>query len=430
MYNILDLRHFILGVDTKVPLKNGYMTTQINFDNAATTPPFISVMKKINEFAPWYSSIHRGTGYKSKFSTQIYEFCRKVVAQFVNADLQTQDVIFVKNTTEAINKLSYLLKNDDNKDIILCSAMEHHSNDLPWRDKFTVIYIDLDKNGRISLTDFEDKLKKYEGRIKLVTVTGASNVTGYVNPIYEMAELTHKYGSKILIDGAQLIPHRGLDMNPSSINCNIDFLAFSAHKMYAPFGAGVLIGPKALFKNTISEQTGGGTVKIVTPNKVIWDESPENQEAGTPNLIGVIALCEAINTLNLIGMKKIDSYENSLKKYTIEKMSLIKDIEIYSKLDNLNPGVGIIPFNIKGIPHEVTASLLSDYFGIAVRNGCFCAHPYVERLLDVSEDELEKMIKNPSANKRGIVRISFGLYNNYREIDVLVNALNYIIKTK
>ena len=207
-------RDQVVGLDTKVPLGNGMMATAINFDNAATTPPFKAVIKNICNFAPWYSSIHRESGYKSQLSSHIYELARYKVASFVKASPTVHDVIFVRNTTEAINKLAYRLWDANNKQVILCSDMEHHSNDLPWRDKFHVDYICIDGKGRLMLDDLEDKLKKYRGKVALVTITGASNVTGHINPIHKIAEMTHSHGAKILVDGAQLVPHAPIDMRP------------------------------------------------------------------------------------------------------------------------------------------------------------------------------------------------------------------------
>lgn len=431
-YNInpFYFRNLVVGVNYKVPLNNGDLAQYINFDNAATTPAFLSVMNKINRFAPWYSSIHRGSGYKSKVSTDIYDICRVMVTNFVKADLEKDRVIFVKNTTEAINKLSYLLSGNKEKDVIISTFMEHHSNDLPWRNKFKIVYVNVDKDGKLCMEDLEYKLKEYEGRVQLVAITGASNVTGYVNPVHKVAKLSHKYGAKILVDGAQLIPHMSFTMKPHCSPDHIDFLAFSAHKMYAPFGSGVLIGPKEVFDNTISEQVGGGTIKIVTPKEIIWSNSPENQEAGTPNLMGALALSASINTLNFLGMDNIHKYEDSMKKYTLYKLSKIKDIEIYCKENSLENNVSIIPFNIRGLHHETVAKALSDQWAIGVRSGCFCAHPYVEKLLKMSDEEIQYMIKNPDKPKPGMVRLSFGLYNNFREIDILIEALKYIVNNK
>lgn len=431
--NNKNLKSLVVGANCIVPLINGTSTYYINFDNAATTPPFLAVMDKLNKFAPWYSSIHRGTGYKSKLSTDMYNLCRTMVANFVKADLNKDEVLFVKNTTEGINKLSYLLKEDkssESKDTVLCTFMEHHSNDLPWRNKFNVVYIEVDEYGKLSMNDLEDKLKKYKGRIKLVAVSGASNVTGYINPVHRIASLAHENGAKILVDGAQLIPHVPFTMKPHHSSGHIDFLAFSAHKMYAPFGCGALIGPKDFFSNNISEQVGGGTIKIVTPEEIAWADSPDNQEAGTPNLMGALALCASIDVLTSVGMDTIYKHEDTLKKYALSKLLNIKDVQIYCKKDDYENTVSIIPFNIKGLYHEDVAEALSNHWGIGVRSGCFCAHPYVEKLLNVPKNEIEHMVRHPDNPKKGIVRVSFGLYNTFKEIDIFINAIKYIVKNK
>lgn len=429
LYN-KNVRNEICGINSKIRLENGQVVPVINFDNAATTPPFNCVIKILNKFAPFYSSIHRGTGFKSNISTNLYEISRKIILKFVNSDEKYNSVIYTKNTTESINMLSNVLYNiRDNKDIILSTCMEHHSNDLPWR-KFNVKYVNIDQYGKLCLDDLENKLIKYKNRIKLVTVAGASNVTGYINEIYKIAILAHKYGTKILVDGAQLIPHVPFDMKPITSPKHIDFLAFSAHKMYAPFGIGVLIGPRQVFENTLPDYKGGGTVKVVTSDQVIYDSTPNKNEAGTPNIMGAIALCESIALLNKIGMKKIYTHEKNLINYLISNMCKIKDIKIYSSTDLNIDRVSIVPFNIKGIEHDMTGNILSREFGISVRSGCFCAQPYVQRLLKASPHEIEESIKNPNKKRRGMVRISLGLYNNYYELDKFLNSLNCIVNNK
>lgn len=423
-----NYRHLVVGADTKIPLKNGQLATAINFDNAASTPPFVSVMEEIVKFSTMYSSIHRGTGYKSQFSSQLFEEARSIVIKFVNADPLHDTVIFVKNTTEAINKLSYRLWEGKKKSVILSTCMEHHSNDLPWRNKFQVDYVQTDPYGKLSLEDLESKLIKHKGNVKLVTVTGASNVTGYVNPIHKIAELAHRYRAKILVDGAQLVPHTAINMKPENPLHQIDYLAFSAHKMYAPFGIGVLIGPKETFRQGISEIVGGGTAETVTHDWVVWDDPPHKEEAGSPNVMGVVALVAAIKTLTTIGMRNIDHYENQLTNYANSKLKSIPGLTLYSQTALGEPRIGVIPFNIKGIAHERVATILSNQAGIAVRTGCFCAQPYIQRLLSISPKQMEFYRTSVDAPRPGIVRISFGLYNDYGEIDVLTQLLERIIK--
>ena len=421
-------RHLVVGAETKIPLQNGQFSSAINFDNAASTPPFVSVMDDINSFSSMYSSIHRGTGYKSQFSSKLFEEARSIVMKFVNADPHQDTVVFVKNTTEAINKLSYRLWERNKRSVILSTCMEHHSNDLPWRNKFQVDYVQTDSLGKLSLEDLERKLIKHKGKVKLVTVTGASNVTGYVNPIHKIAELAHRYRAKILIDGAQLVPHHPVNMRPSNPLQHIDYLAFSAHKMYAPFGIGVLIGPQETFQQGVSELVGGGTAEIVTHDWVVWEPPPHKEEAGSPNVMGVVALVAAIKTLTAIGMKNIDQYENQLTNYANLKLQSIPGLTLYSQTSLGEPRIGVIPFNIKGIAHEQVATILSNEAGIAVRTGCFCTQPYIQRLLSISPRQMEFFKQSTNAPRPGVVRVSFGLYNDFSEINVLTQILERISK--
>src|SRR5665648_242523 len=301
-----NYRHLVVGSDIKIPLHNGQLTTAINFDNAASTPPFVSVVEEIVNFSTMYSSIHRGTGYKSQYSSQLFEEARSIVMEFVKADPLQDTVIFVKNTTEAINKLSYRLWEGNQQSVILSTCMEHHSNDLPWRNKFQVDYVQTDPYGKLSLEDLESKLIKHKGNVRLVTVTGASNVTGYVNPIHKIAELAHRYRAKM-------------------------------------------------------------------------------------------------------------------------RLQSIPGLTLYSQTTLGEPRIGVIPFNIKGIAHERVATILSNEAGIAVRSGCFCTQPYIQKLLGISSKQMEFYRRSVNAPRPGIVRISFGLYNDFAEIDMLIQLLERII---
>lgn len=421
-------RELIYGLNTSVPILNGEMVQYINFDNAATTPPFTSVLDGTINFAKMYSSVHRGTGYKSIYSSYIYEEARKIILDFVNGSFDNHEVIFVKNTTEGINKLSYRLKDEIKDGIVLSTTMEHHSNDLPWR-KYKMEYVNVDSSGRLSIEDLEYKLKKHNGHIKLVTVAGASNVTGYINPIYEIAKLTHKYGGKLLVDGAQLIPHSPVNMKHYNSSEHIDYLVFSAHKMYAPFGIGVLIGPKEVFQRGAPEYVGGGTVKLVTHDTIIWDDPPYKDEAGTPNLFGVVALIYSIITLQSLGMENIDFYEKKLTYYGLDELKKLPNIIIYCDND-INNKVSIIPFNIEGIHHEMLAYILAKERGIGIRSGCFCAQPYVQKLLKIPPNDMEKYKNNLKLPRPGMVRISFGLYNNYDELNILLELLKDIASNR
>jgi len=432
MHNIKDslyLRDLVVGADTQIPLGNGEYVPAINFDNAATTPPFFSVLREITNFAPWYSSIHRGNGYKSVRSSKVYEDGREIIKKFVNADSR-DIVIYTKNTTESINMLSYILFQKDKAQVVLSTDMEHLANDLPWRDKFKVLYAGTDEHGMLLLDDLESKLLTYAGKVKLVTVTGASNVTGHINPIYKIATLAHKYGAKILVDGAQLVPHATINMKPYDSPEHIDYLAFSAHKMYAPFGTGVLIGPQETFSGVEPVYKGGGDVRLVSREFIEWSNSPAKDEAGTPNILGVVALISAINTINTVGMNVICKYEKQLTNYLIEGLRNIQGVKIYGHRDQNDERVSLISFNVEGLYHHLLAKMLSLEAGIAVRSGLFCAHPYAEKLLNLSKEDLDYYHKHHDIALPGLVRASLGLYNQYHEIDIFLSNLDKIIKNK
>ncbi len=259
--------------------------------------PLIDVIQALERFMPYYASVHRGTGFKSRLSTEAYDRAHAIVARFFGADPQTQAVAFGKNTTEAINKLSYRLPVNAGH-VIISTQLEHHSDDLPWRRAAEVVHVRATADGRLDEDDFDSQLERHAGRIALVAISGASNVTGFIQPIHALARKAHDAGSRILVDAAQLAPHRAIDMRPDDDPEHLDFLAISAHKMYAPYGTGALIGPRDLFLASPPEYRGGGTIDVVTLDDVVWAGLPDREEAGSPNVVGAVALAAAIQTLD------------------------------------------------------------------------------------------------------------------------------------
>ena len=221
-----------------------------------------SVVEAVNSFLPYYSSVHRGAGFKSRVSTTAYDEAHDTIADFVGADRRRNTVIFGKNTTEAINKLAYRFPVADTS-VVLSTEMEHHSNDLPWRARARVVRARVTDDGRLDEDDVDRLLAAYGRRVALLTVSGASNVTGLVQPIHRLARKAHAVGARILVDAAQLAPHRRIDVKPDDDPEHLDYVAISAHKMYAPFGTGALIGDRDTFLNGVPEYQGGGTVEIV-----------------------------------------------------------------------------------------------------------------------------------------------------------------------
>lgn len=427
-----DFSNLCIGNDVKVPTLSGEQKRYVNLDNAASTPPFKYVVKQMERFLPYYSSVHRGTGYKSQLSTHYYEEARKVVLEFLGANEQQHTCIFGKNTTEAINKLAHRFPFTPDKDIVLVSSLEHHSNDLPWRKVAKTVHIKLTPDGRLDERDFEEKLTLYGNKVALVAISGASNVTGFLPPIHQIAEKAHRAGAMFFVDAAQLAPHRKIDMLPLDHPAHIDFVALSAHKMYAPFGTGALVGRKDIFAQGSPDMVGGGTVEIVTLDDVVWTIPPEKDEAGSPNVLGAIALAASIRQLQEIGMDKIAKHEAILTRYTLAQLKKLPNVQIFGDTneDETHNRLGVIPFNIKGVSHFLVAAILGHEYAIGVRNGCFCAHPYILHLLGLKEEQARKVRKNILANDRrevpGLVRISFGIYNTTEDIDRLTEALEDI----
>ncbi len=429
--DLSEVRRRIVGIDQQVPVLDGSLRPYINFDNAASTPTLKDVLDTVNEFMHWYSSVHRGTGFKSKVATQAYDDARRIVADFVGANLHDHTVIFGKNTTDAINKLSYRLPLQKD-DVVLVSLLEHHSNDLPWRAQAHVEHVKADELGRLDVADLDRLLGVYKGHVKLVAITGASNVTGHLPDIHAIARKAHAAGAEILIDCAQLAPHRRVSMGDLSDPEHLDYVSISAHKMYAPFGTGALIGRKDTFEQGEPEYRGGGTIEIVTVDNVEWSGAPERDEAGSPNVVGAVALAATIKALNTIGMDVIADHEAELTVYALEQLKPIEQLEIYGETDvaTVRNRLGVIPLNVKGMSHFLAAAILGTEYGVGVRNGCFCAHPYLLHLMHLSPEESNRVRHDILSNNRhdmpGLVRISFGMYNTAAEVDVVVDALRHI----
>ena len=426
-----NMRNRIVGMDKLVPLLDGRMVAYVNLDNAASTPPLLDVMDAVERFMPYYSSVHRGTGFKSRLSTVAYDQAHEIIAEFVGANPETNAVIFGKNTTEAINKLSYRLPLAEDA-VVITTQMEHHSNDLPWRRRAKVVHCIATADGRLDETDFDRLLALYEGQIGLVAITGASNVSGFIQPIHRLARKAHAAGARILIDAAQLAPHRQVDMKDDDDPEHLDFVTISAHKMYAPFGTGALIGPKDIFLEGPPEYPGGGTVDIVTLDEVHWAGMPDRDEAGSPNVVGAVAMAAAAKALVEVGMDKIAEHEEELITYALQELGRIPGLRIYGVTDpaQAHEKVGAIPFNLEGVSHFLVAAILGYEGGIGVRSGCFCAHPYVVHLLQLDEETAgswrDQMLQGDKSEMPGMVRASFGCYNNIEDIDRLVEMLERI----
>jgi len=410
------VRKMIYGLDAPVTLDNGTKAPAVNLDNAATTPPFKQVVEEIDEQLLYYGSIGRGKGQKSEHSTDVYISGRDCIKNFLGAGSDDYTVLYTQNTTDGLNKLaSALIESPD--DMVITTRMEHHANDLPWRERCQTLYADVDSQGRLIVKDIARLLEANKGKVKYVCVTAASNVTGYVNDIHRIAKLAHRYDAKIVVDGAQMVSHRAVNMLGDRPEENIDFFAFSAHKLYSPFGGGAVVGLKAALDKHIPQFYGGGMVDAVYDAGACYTISPDSYEAGSPNYPGVVGMLKSIEILQSIGFGYIKRVEQFLMRRTLAGLKKLPGVILYGDCEKIADRVGVISFNLQGIPPKVVAEYLAGKHAIAVRHAAFCAHPYVRRL--TGESEKNKDCHPPV----GMVRVSFGIYTNEADVDIFLAAI-------
>ena len=405
----------LLGRDTEVSCADGRVRRYVNLDYAASTAPLAEVWAAVEAFMPWYSSVHRGSGVKSQVATEAFEGARAVVAEFAGAR-DDDAVVFVRNTTEAINVLAAALPAGAR---VLSSPVEHHANMLPWRRHDVRLLPFTDSAD--ALCEAAERALRAE-RIDLVAVTGASNVTGEVWPLARLAAIAHEHGARLFADAAQLAPHRPVDMAASGI----DYLALSGHKLYAPFGAGALIGDAASLGGSAPLLQGGGAIELVTLDDVVWAGAPERHEAGSPNVVGVVALAAACRKLMALGMDAVARHERVLAQHLRDGLAKVPGLELLALWDDADR-VGVAAFNLDGYRHPLLAAILSAEHGIGVRHGCFCAHPLMARLLGTADSEIARLGDELRAGRRpplpGAVRASIGLGTTAEDVDLLTDAL-------
>jgi selenocysteine lyase/cysteine desulfurase len=413
----------LIGAETRVPLVTGGTKRYVNLDYAASAPALQRVHDAVEELLGWYSSVHRGAGFKSRASTAAYEGARESIRRFVNGR-DDDAVIITRNTTDSINLLSGTLPEGTH---VVAFAGEHHANLLPWR-RIGVRYLPVPESPSDLLERLAttlDDLPHCEDP-HLVAVTGASNVTGEIWPIAEIATVAHERGARVLVDAAQLAPHAPIDMQRDGI----DYLALSGHKLYAPYGAGALIGERDWLSAGDPFLRGGGAVKLVTVDETLWADLPDRQEAGSPNVIGAVALGVACDTLREAGMDRIAAEEAELLAHARQTLAAVDGFEHYRVWPASDPRVGLLTFNLRGVPYDLLAAILSAEHGIGIRHGCFCAHPLMMRLLRVDDAEVHRLLDETRAGHHerlpGAARMSLGLGTTRADIDVFADALRAI----
>ena len=377
----------------------------IYFDNAATTQkPKVVINSLVDYYSTINSNIHRGVHHLSQLATEAYENARIALTSFINAT-ETAEVVFTRGTTEAINLVAYSFGERFIKlgDEVLISAMEHHSNIVPWqmmceKHGATLKVIPINENGELDFAIFQTMLSE---KVKIVAITHVSNALGTVNPIEEIIKLAHSYNAAVLIDGAQATAHIKVDVQ--ALDC--DFYCLSAHKMYGPTGIGALYGKRSWLDEMPPYQGGGDMIDKVTFAKTTYAALPLKFEAGTQNIADAIAFVEAIKYINAIGIDNIANYEHELLQYATEKLIRLDGMKIYGTAANKS---AIVSFILDKI-HPYDMGTILDKLGIAVRTGHHCTQPLMD------------YFKIP-----GTVRASFAFYNTKDEIDTFVEGVKTV----
>ncbi|MEU2041112.1 aminotransferase class V-fold PLP-dependent enzyme [Nocardia niwae] len=389
----------VSGDELLVPLVQGGTATYANFDYAASAPALTQVTDRVQQLLPFYASVHRGAGYASRISTECYEAARGSVSRFLDA-ADDQVVVFTRNTTDSLNLLASCVPGDT---VVL--DIEHHANFLPWT-----------RQGR-RVVQAADTVEETIGRLvaelcsrpaALLAVTGASNVTGEVLPLERLATIAHQCGARILVDAAQLAPHRRISL----CDTGIDYLAFSGHKLYAPFGAGVLVGKRDWLDAARPYLAGGGAVREVRTDEAEWALAPQRHEAGSPNVLGAAALAAACDALCAIDAETLAAHEHRLADRLRDGLAAIPGVQLLRIWTDGLDSVGIVAFTLDAFAPGHVAAYLSAEHGIGVRDGRFCAHPLLTRLgLD------------------GALRASIGLGTTSADVDRLIEAVATLVAT-
>ena len=387
--------------------RNVYGKQLVYLDNAATTQKPRQVVEAIvDEYYNANANVHRGVHYLSQIATDMHEAARETVRKFINAR-STAEIVFTRGTTESINLVvsSFCDEFMQPGDEVIVSAMEHHSNIVPWQLQaakrgIAIRVIPISDNGEI---DMEAYKRLFTDRTRIVSVTHVSNVLGTINPVKEMTSIAHSHNVPIMIDGAQGAPHLNVDVQ--DLDC--DFYAFSGHKMYGPTGVGVLYGKEDWLDKMPPYQGGGEMIESVTWDKTVFERLPFKFEAGTPDYVATNALSKAIDFITAVGIDNIAKHEHELTQYAMQQLQTIDRLTIYGTSEHKD---AVVSFNV-GTIHHLDIGTLLDRLGIAVRTGHHCAEPLMHRY-----------------GIQGTVRASFAMYNTKEEIDILVDGIKRVAK--
>ncbi|WP_030831472.1 aminotransferase class V-fold PLP-dependent enzyme [Streptomyces hygroscopicus] len=420
----------VLGSDVLVPLVTGGEVTYAALDYAASAPALRRVWDDIAAYAPYYGSVHRGAGYLSQLSTDLFENSRKDVAAFLGCREDDQ-VVFTRSTTDSLNLLAAVAPRGTE---VFVFETEHHASLLPWeqREDVTVRYLSAPRSPRQAVRTLQTALAGRGEGPALVCVTGASNVTGELWPVRELAAAAHAHGARIVLDAAQLAPHHPVDIAAA----DVDWVAFSGHKLYAPFGAGVLAGRADWLRAARPYLAGGGASRKVTRRDdggvdVEWHTTAARHEAGSPNVIGVYAIASACKALTEAGFEGLVARERQLIATVREGLAEVPEVRVLSLFGDDAPRVGVLSFVVDGWNSSHFAAALSAEYGIGVRDGLFCAHPLVRTLLGSEPDEPGECgapEAAPGERSLNAIRVSFGAGTPDEHVERFVRAVKELVR--
>lgn len=417
----------VLGEDVTVPLVTGGEVTYAALDYAASAPALQRVWDDVAAYAPYYGSVHRGAGYLSQLSTDLFESSRVTVAEFLGCREDDQ-VIFTRSTTDSLNLLAAAVPADCQ---VFVFETEHHASLLPWRDA-RVTYLNAPRTPAQAVATLERALADRDPYgPALVCVTGASNVTGELWPVKELAAAAHAHGARIVLDAAQLAPHHPVDI----AELDVDWVAFSGHKLYAPFGSGVLAGRSDWLRDAEPYLAGGGASRKVARRTgggvdVEWHTTAARHEAGSPNVIGVYSIASACKALTEAGFDSLVAREQQLVSEVRAGLAEVPEVKVLSLFGDDAPRVGVISFVVEGWNSSHFAAALSAEYGIGVRDGLFCAHPLVRTLLgsdpqDVGECGAPEA--EPGEKSLNAIRVSFGAGTPDEHVERFVRAVKKLV---
>ncbi|MFF1268911.1 aminotransferase class V-fold PLP-dependent enzyme [Streptomyces anulatus] len=418
----------VLGQNVTVPLVTGGEVVYAALDYAASAPALQRVWDDVAAYAPYYGSVHRGAGYLSQLSTDLFENSRRTVAEFLGCRADDQ-VVFTRSTTDSLNLLAAAIPADCQ---VFVYETEHHASLLPWRDA-QVTYLNAPRTPAQAVESLERALADRDPYgPALVCVTGASNVTGELWPVKELAAAAHAHGARIVLDAAQLAPHHPVDI----AELDVDWVAFSGHKLYAPFGSGVLAGRADWLQAAEPYLAGGGASRKVARRAdggvdVDWHTTAARHEAGSPNVIGVYSIASACKALTEAGFDGLVAREQELVGRVREGLAEVPEVRVLSLFGDDAPRVGVISFVVRGWNSSHFAAALSAEYGIGVRDGLFCAHPLVRTLLGSDPQdpgECGAPEAEPGERSLNAIRVSFGAGTPDEHIDRFLRAVSELVR--